>query len=468
MGIVRQSATSPYSRSPADARPSRKTSGSGLPDHPPAVKNFRPDVEHAGVEVVRPSDTPFAAVTVESLPPTEVVPIHPAVTTLERYRLRAPATLPAANDSGLRIIKGRTYADIGAGEIVQVRQSAPTGEYRATLVSELKASGPELFFDPQSATWKPGRAQRLGNRGTVIDIDIDALIHQVRNHSAKKHRVHTGLNDAFERKTASDAQLVARGLKQFAPEEAALIRSELRVVEGIFADAAHVAGLNDTETAAVHESFFGSEHRAVASQVAESVARGLALSREYQGRWGEEKFLGVDTDTNSEAWMYKGDFHGRFFLNRKYMRQGELSMSLGHEMLHTNRIDRFHSIGPNAADFFYLDGGMRSLLGGDPPTLYDVAERGVSEVIMRGGLTVDYLNAFSDYHDSFLFGISDYLGIGDDLDLKTAVKLFNANPLMRAHMASNNADSIIYAAKSMQVLHRAKTEYAWLDSLIHD
>ena len=54
------------------------------------------------------------------------------------------------------------------------------------------------------------------------------------------------------------------------------------------------------------------------------------------------------------------------------------------------------------------------------------------------------------------------------LDLKTAVKLFNANPLMRAHMASNNADSIIYAAKSMQVLHRAKTEYAWLYSLIDD
>ena len=143
-------------------------------------------------------------------------------------------------------------------------------------------------------------------------------------------------------------------------------------------------------------------------------------------------------------------------------------MSLGHEMLHTNRIDRFKAVGPNAADFFYLDASMRSLLGAEPQTIYDVAERGVSEVIMRGGLTVDYLNAFSNQHDSFLFRISDYLGIGDDLDLKTAVKLFNANPLMRAQMAANNADSIIYAAKSMQVLHRAKTEYAWLDSLIHD
>ncbi|VVP46801.1 hypothetical protein [Pseudomonas fluorescens] len=468
MGIVRQSVISPSSRSPTDVLPSRKRSGSGLPDHPPAVKSFRADIEQVGVEVVRPGYTPIAAVTVEALPRTGVLPTHPTVTTLERYRLKAPAILPAANAWGLRIIKGRIYADIGSGEIVQVRQSAQTGEYRATLASELNASGPELFFDPQSATWKLERVQPLDNRGTVIDIDIDALIHEVRNHSAKKHRVDTGLNDSFERKTANDAPLVARGLKQFAPQEAALIRSELRVVESIFADAAHFAGLNYTETAALYESFFGSEHSAVASQVAGSVARGLALSREYQGHWGEEKFLGVDTDTNSEAWMYKGDFHGRFFLNRKYMRQGDLSMSLGHEMLHTNRIDRFKAVGPNAADFFYLDANMRSLLGAEPQTIYDVAERGVSEVIMRGGLTVDYLNAFSDHHDSFLFRISDYLGIGDDLDLETAVKLFNANPLMRAQMAANNADSIIYAAKSMQVLHRAKIEYAWLDSLIDD
>ena len=87
---------------------------------------------------------------------------------------------------------------------------------------------------------------------------------------------------------------------------------------------------------------------------------------------------------------------------------------------------------------------------------------------MRGGLTVEYLNVFMNDHSEFLSGVSHYLGMRDIPDLQTAVDLFNANPQMRAHMAANNADSIICATKSMQELHRSKTEYAWLDSLIED
>lgn len=150
------------------------------------------------------------------------------------------------------------------------------------------------------------------------------------------------------------------------------------------------------------------------------------------------------------------------------MQRGVLSVSLGHEMLHTNRIDRFQTIGPNAADYFYLDSRLGRLLDWDSLAVYDVPERGVSEAIMRGGLTVEYLNAFTNDHDNFLFGVSDYLGVGDDLALQAAVDLFNANPSLRAHLAVNNADSLVYAAKSMQTLHRSKIEYAWLDSLIED
>ncbi|ANI51953.1 hypothetical protein PDR5_02230 [Pseudomonas sp. DR 5-09] len=467
MGNTRKTSTTSSSHSLADAIALRKRTGADFPEYEPAHKSFR-DMDQTDVEAVRQPDMPDAAVIVSSLPTAEILSGRFGGRTLADYRLKAPATLPAPDALGLRVIKGRTFVDVAPGEIVQVRQTAADGEYRATLMSEWTASGPVLFFDPHSKIWSPERARSSGDAGNVIDIDIDELIRNIRKDSEKHSRVHTGIDDAIEHETAKEATLTARGLKQFPLDQAAMVRTELRVVESVFADAVHAIGMKYDGASAVYESFFGAGHQAVAQQFSDSVARGLALSREYQGTWGEEKFFAVETENNSAAWMYKKDFHGRFFLNRKYMQQEILGMSLGHEMLHTNRIDRFRTIGPNAADFFYLGDSQRGLLSLEPLTVYDIPERSVSEVIMRGGLTVEYVNAFTDDHDNLLFGISDYLGIGDDLDLQTAVSLFNANPALRAHLAANNADSIVYAAKSMQALHRSKTEYAWLDSLIDD
>lgn len=465
MGIVRNTAASSSGRSPADPGPPRKRPGNGLPADGLAVKNFRQDVNQTEIEIARQPDTSTSAVTVAALQSAEILPIRPLLKTLDRYRLKAPASLPVANARGLRVIKGRSYVDIAPGEIVLVRQNTISGEYRASLTSELVASGPVLFFDSQSRTWTPEPA---ADSATVMPDNTDQRIRDTSYDSSRNRRVNTGLDDWFERETALGTTLVARGLKQFPPEQAALIRAELRVTESVFADAARAIGLKYQDADALYECFFGADHQTVVQRFSDSVTRGLALSREYQGFWGEEKFLGVDADDNRGAWMYRNDFHGRFFLNHKYMKHGILSMSLGHEMLHTNRIDRFKTIGPGAVDFFYLNGSLRGCLKSGSHGVYDIAERGVSEVIMRGGLTVDYLNAFSDDHDALLFGISDYLGIGDDLELPEAVDLFNANPSLRAHLAANNADSIVYAAKSMQQLHRSKTDYAWLDSLIND
>ncbi|MFJ2321933.1 hypothetical protein [Pseudomonas sp. NPDC087817] len=469
MGIVRKpGVTPPSSRSPVDASPSRTRPGSATFGDGPAVKIFRPDTDQAQVEVPRQSAAADSMITVSSMPSAQILPMHPMAGSLARYSLRAPANLPAANALGLRVFKSRNYVDIAPGEIVLVRETGTAGEYRAALVSELVALGPVLFYHPLSKTWTLERPHPLPEPGKVIDIDIDQLVRKVRKEHAQKHRVHTGNDDSFEYSAAQEGALVARGLKQFPPEQAAIIRSELQAVESIFADAGHAIGQKYKDADAVYESFFGVDHHAVAQRFADSVARGQALSSEYQGTWGDEKFVGVDADSNSAAWMYKRDFHGRFFINRKYMQRGVLSISLGHEMLHTNRIDRFQTIGPNAADYFYLDSRLGLLLDWDTLADYDVPERSVSDAIMRGGLTVEYLNAFTNDHDNFLFGVSDYLGIGDDLPLQTAVDLFNANPSLRAHLAVNNADSLVYAAKSMQTLHQSKTEFAWLDSLIDD
>lgn len=458
MGIARKPAIHSSSGSgPTVANSPRKRASGVSGDDSPANKNFRFGDDQVQESATHQPETPPATVTVSPIAPSEVMPVRSAVESLEHYRLKSPATLPAADAQGLRLIKGRQYVDIAPGEIVQVRQSATSGEYRATLVSELVASGPPLYFDAQSRMWKLEMARSAADEGNVIDIDIDELIRDARNDRIDKQRVHVGSDDAFELGTAFGTTLFARGLKEFTAEQAKLIRSELRQVEDIFYDAGQAIALKLQKADKVFESFFGSDHRAVTAQFADAVSRGLGLSREYQGVWGEAKFLGVNSNDNAAAWMYKRDFHGRLFLNRKFMQPGLLCMSLGHEMLHTNRIDRFKSIGPNAGDFFYVKNHLRDLLGSVSTDTYEVPERVVSEVIMRGGLTVEYMKAFGDDHDSFLFYISDYLGLGDDLDLHSAVELFNVNPQMRAQMAVNNADSLVFAAKSLQALYRSAT-----------
>ncbi|MFJ2537257.1 hypothetical protein [Pseudomonas sp. NPDC087614] len=443
MSIVRKPATTSSTiRSPADVDSPRRRPGNPLDGDGPAIKNFRPDAEQAHMEVARDpgaSVPAVPAVTITPLLSAGILPVRPEVKTLEHYLLKPPEKLAEANAQGFRVVKGRLYVDIAPGKIAQVRRDRTSGEYRATLLSELEPSGPVLFFEPQSKTWK-----------------------------LERDRIHTGKDDVFELGLDAGTTLVARGLRQFPAEQAAIIRSELRVVQSTFSDASRAIALKYQEADAVYESYFGTDHQSVSPRFSECVSRGLAVSKEYQGFWGDDKFLGVDTAGNHLAWMYKGDFHGRVFINRKYLRAGALSLTLGHEMLHTNRIDRFAAIGPNASDYFYLGVEARAFLTSEPLTVYDVPERGVSEVIMRGGLTAEYLNVFMNDHSEFLSGVSHYLGMRDVPDLQTAVDLFNANPQMRAHMAANNADSIICATKSMQELHRSKTEYAWLDSLIED
>ncbi len=469
MSIVRKTgAASPTARNPVDATPLRKRSGSLPSDDGTPVKIYRSQTDPASLEAGASSAPALPAVTVAPLRSARTRPVSAQVKALERYSLRAPDNLPGANAQGLRVYNNRNYVDIAPGEIVLVRETGTAGEYRASLVSESAALGPALFLDPRSRIWTLERPRPVTGPGKVIDIDIDGLIGEVRREHAEKNRVHTGSDDSFEYTAAQEGALVARGLKQFSPEQAAIIRSELKAVENIFAGASHAIGLKYRDADAVYESFFGTGHLSVAQRFADAVGRGLAVSREYQGVWGAEKLLGVDAPSNCAAWMYKRDFHGRLFINRKYMQRGTLSLSLGHEMLHTNRIDRFQAIGPNAADYFYLDGRLGRLLAWDSLAVYDLPERGVSEGIMRGGLTVDYLNAFSDDHDAFLFAVSDYLGIGDDLELQAAVDAFNASPPLRAQLAVNNADSLIFAAKALQVLHQHKSEYSWPDSLVED
>ena len=74
---------------------------------------------------------------------------------LQGYRVPATARLPEAGVNGLRIFKGRSYADVSDVGIVQVGKDSNTGQYRAKMPDERTASGPALEYHPDSRLWHP-------------------------------------------------------------------------------------------------------------------------------------------------------------------------------------------------------------------------------------------------------------------------------------------------------------------------
>lgn len=460
MVVVRKPGINPPStRNPADSIPPRLRPGGVFAGDMPEAKIARS--EQSALHRQPEQAAAQHAITVSDLHAPELASIRPVQLSLDHYRLKLSGKLPPANAQGLRVFAGRQFVDIAAGEIVQVRKNDATGEYRATLASERVASGPLVALDQRTLFWTIKKASVLSDIGNVLD-DAPA---QVRWPAAK---LYEGLNDLSERQAALGATIIARGLGQFSAQQASLMRSELSAVEQIFSAALHAVNANYADTDRVLGGYFGQSHHLAKERFADCLMRGMALSREYQGPWGVEKFVAVDVDPFRRAWTYRQDFHGRFFISVNHMHAGKLAEVIGHEMLHTIRINRFKSVGPGAVDFFYLDAGAQQALGRAVP-VYDIAERGVSEVIMHGGLTVDYLQAFGSDLAVFASGVAEHAGLSGGLSVQEAVDVFNANADVRAQMAARNADSIIYAAKSLQHLHQARAaDNQLLNSLIND
>lgn len=71
--------------------------------------------------------------------------------------------LPAVNTEGLRVHRGRIYAEVQytTTTTVMVAWDEGLGTYRAMRPQELQPSGPVLHFDAQSNTWRIGEPQPL-------------------------------------------------------------------------------------------------------------------------------------------------------------------------------------------------------------------------------------------------------------------------------------------------------------------
>jgi Leucine-rich repeat (LRR) protein len=110
----------------------------------------------------RPGKT-TAGADLETILPAPTITVHPTSMpiqtsaaesqSLEHFRRPAPAALQQANAEGLREHKGRQYAELADGGIVQVDKDPETGLYRAKLPSEAIPSGPALLRDSSTGAW---------------------------------------------------------------------------------------------------------------------------------------------------------------------------------------------------------------------------------------------------------------------------------------------------------------------------
>ncbi|WP_192562530.1 hypothetical protein [Pseudomonas gozinkensis] len=81
--------------------------------------------------------------------------------------------LPGVNTEGLRVHRGRIYAEVQytTTTTVMVAWDEGLGTYRAMHPQEMHPSGPALHFDPDSNTWRVGERQ-------IASQSVESLIHR--------------------------------------------------------------------------------------------------------------------------------------------------------------------------------------------------------------------------------------------------------------------------------------------------
>ncbi|MNO91372.1 hypothetical protein D3C76_829130 [compost metagenome] len=288
----------------------------------------------------------------------------------------------------------------------------------------------------------------VSNKGLSVS-DVDGRYYPDENGKIEKELIPDG------------AVIVARGLNQFTPAVSAFIGSEMFEAGNFFSGAQAAVHSGYMENTNVLQSYFSSEYDSVMFKVLDSMRRGEGLAREYDGPRGRGRFLGFSGDsTSANARVHAEDFYGRIAINVNPVESFSLRAVLGHELLHLNRASGMVTVGPGALDHFYLHHDAQWALGRSIRQ-YDIPQQGVSEVIMSGGLTMQYLEEFTNDHHSFIFAVGEYVSrvhpsIEFKGDLADAVSFFNVSPGLRAKMASENSDSITFAAISLHQLNQAR------------
>lgn len=129
---------------------------------------------------IRPTQAPAPHSSSDTLPAIQIQDLtHPAGNTeggstsnlhasesIRHYELSTQlrTRLPAVNTEGLRVHRGRIYAEVQytTTTTVMVAWDEGLGTYRAMRPQELQASGPFLHFDAETNTWRVSEPQMTG------------------------------------------------------------------------------------------------------------------------------------------------------------------------------------------------------------------------------------------------------------------------------------------------------------------
>ena len=169
---------SPLETSPLLSTPRLELPGGLRPDAPP------PHQPEPRLPTLPPSSETLPSVRIQDLVSTprdgEHIPSsNPHPTDSIRHYELSPQTrtlLPGANTEGLRVHRGRIYAEVQytTTTTVMVDWDEGSGTYRAKLPQEMHPSGPALRFDPQSNTWRVGEPPYTGDMiGPVVHRQAD-------------------------------------------------------------------------------------------------------------------------------------------------------------------------------------------------------------------------------------------------------------------------------------------------------
>jgi insecticidal toxin complex protein TccC len=305
--------------------------------------------------------------------------------------------------------------------------------------------------------------QRWISADPAGDIDGLNLYWFVQNDPVKNYdvdgRIYEGIDDEIERSFVSAGySIIARGLDEFSEVERDLVSAAMNEARSFMISAQEMVNKHPAESEEVLIAYFGERYKSIQDRVVkawgdiESVISGLNFSGV-----GADKMVKLghpDTDT-SVAKIRIDDEHGRIFFNQKAFNENEvLSIDVAHEISHLGEVSGISAEGPETYDYWYFpnmkcsDYAAGELLGS---SVLDVAREN-SKIILSGKSGGYLKGVASSLKDRMLERITQMVGgevvVSNNSD---AVDIFNSSQIYRSTMASENADSLVYAAFELYV-----------------
>lgn len=395
-----------------------------LPGTFDSTKSVVPDPGDPG----RVGSSSDATVKITEMPDAAITPTHGEPTSLEPYRIRSASSLPATNEQGFRIHRGRQYADLAQGGTVLVQQDPVTGIYRATLASELQPSGPELMLDRDTMTWKPAGS-------SSFELPEAALI----------ERLYKGRDDEIERQIKSQGYTMSgRGITSFNPVQQKVIIEALATVQQTLGHAVGVANQMPGWSKQVVAKTIG-EGDVYFARVVDAWKAVVALCAQYREPSGLARFVCVDNPFNVRVhgFIRSDDNFGRVFLVGEKVSRGMLfDITLAHELSHLGEVHEVACRGPATVDYVYLS--------------HDLKNRTPSALALaKGELTDAQFDSWpAPTSQHFVRKVNELTNPVHSLP--HAVEVFNQDPRVRAEILSTTADIVAFCAFQLSSAFKAE------------